>query len=276
VPPAPSTRTLPSPLRVARLSAGLGLRLILAYRLEVAITVVSASVVALLNWSLWTAIFQGRTEVAGRGLTELTTYVVVAWVLTTFYGTRVDEVLSGRFRSGDIAIDLLRPWDLQLHSYSRDLGRAAGALVMTTTPLFLWIFLLLPLQGPRRLATWALFLVSLLLAHAISFGFAWLVGMAGFWMRNASGLAHLKATVIGTFSGAVIPLDLYPEPFRSFVLLLPFQGMSHTPADIFVERLPPEEAWKPLLVQLFWALGLLLLGRLAWAGARRSIVVQGG
>ena len=79
MPLAPATRTRPSPLRVARLSAGLGLRLILAYRLEVLITIVSASVVALLNWSLWTAIFQGRSEVAGRGLSELTTYVVVAY-----------------------------------------------------------------------------------------------------------------------------------------------------------------------------------------------------
>ena len=65
---------------------------------------------------------------------------------------------------------------------------------------------------PERPSTWLVFGVSLLLAHAISFGFAWLVGIAAFRLRNAAGLAHLKGTVISVFSGALIPLDLYPEP----------------------------------------------------------------
>ncbi len=260
----------------ARSGWTLGLKLVMAYRFEALVQLFSASVVALLNWSLWTAIYQGRDEVVGRDAAEMTTYVVVAWVITTFYGTRVDQVLSGRFREGLIAVDLLRPWDLHLHHYFRDLGRAAAALVLTTTPLFIWTGALLHLRAPEHWWTWPVFGLSLLLSHAISFGFAWLVGVASFRLRNAAGLAHLKATVVSVLSGALIPLDLYPGPMRAVVMLLPFQGMSHTPANIFTERIPLEHLPTALLVQLAWAVALFLLGRLAFRAALKAVVVQGG
>ncbi|MFT5681381.1 MAG: ABC-2 type transport system permease protein [Myxococcota bacterium] len=261
---------------IIRPSLRLGVNLVLAYRLEVAVQILSASIVALLNWSLWTAIFQGRDLIAGRTAAELTTYVVVAWIVTTFYANRIDQWLSARFRNGNIAIDLLRPWSLQAHLYFRDLGRAGCALVMTTLPLALWTGALLPLRTPTRWWTWAVFGLSLLFAHAISFGFSWLVGMAAFRLRNAAGLAHLKATVISVFSGALIPLDLYPESIRWLILLLPFQGMSHVPASIFVETVAVGEVWQVLMTQAVWAVVLAVLGVVAFRRAGRIMIVQGG
>lgn len=262
--------------RVAAMSLRAGVSLLLAYRLEVAVTIASASLVALLNWSLWTALFVGRETIAGRTAPELTTYVVVAWIITTFHGTRVDELIASRVRSGEVAVDLLRPWSWQRHLYLRELGRAGAALVLTTVPLALWTGLLLDLRGPERASTWLWFGASLFLAQAVSFGFAWLVGVAAFWLRNNVGLAHLKATLIGTLSGALIPLDLYPPAVRRVVDWLPFQGMSHTPAAIFVETVAPEQIAAHLGVQLAWALGLALLGGLAFRAGCRSLVVQGG
>ena len=52
--------------------------------------------------------------------------------------------------------------------------------------------------------------------------------------------------------------------------------MSHTPADIFVERFPPELTWQPLVVQAGWAFALAAFGVLAYRGATRVLVVQGG
>ena len=259
-----------------RASLRLGASLVFAYRLEVAVQFASASLVALLNWSLWHAIMDGRAEVAGRSASEMTTYVVVAWIVTTFYGNQLDRWLGSRFRTGDLAVDLLRPWSLQAHLYLRDLGRACCALLLTTVPLFFWTQTLLPLQAPQRAGVWAAFGLSLLLAHAISFGFSWLVGVASFHLRNAAGLAHLKSTIIAVFSGALVPLDLYPAPLRAVVLWLPFQGMSHTPANIFVEAIPLDGLWRPLLVQAGWAAGLALLGMAAFRRATGRLIIQGG
>ena len=260
-------------MSAALASLRMGIKLVLAYRLEAAVQVVSASVVALLNWSLWTAIFQGRETVAGRTVAEMTTYVIVAWTITTFYATRVDQLLAERFRSGDVAVDLLRPWDLQLHLYLRDLGRALAALVLTTFPIALWTGLLLPLRLPQRAETWLALPVALLVAHGLSFSLSWLVGLVAFRLRNIVGLTHLKALGVSVLSGALIPLDVYPDAVRRVVLFLPFQGMSHVPADIFIERASP---WPALILPVAWLLAMTLAGRVAFKLATRELVVQGG
>ena len=260
----------------ARASLSMGARLVLAYRLEVVIALFSASIVTLLSWSLWTAVFSGHATVAGQGAPELITYVVVAWICTTFTGTRVDQLMAERVRSGDLAIDLVRPWDLHLHLYLRDLGRAGASLLLTTLPLALGAGAWLHLRAPVHATTWALLALSLFLAHGISYGFAWLVGMASFRMKAAGGLSHLKGMLIGVFSGALIPLDLYPEGARRLILLLPFQGMSHAPAKIFVEAWSPDQLMAGLMSQAIWVLLLAGAGRLAWRWGTRQLVVQGG
>lgn len=261
--------------RVAWPSLRLGASLVLAYRLEVVVMVLSASVVALLNWSLWTAIFDGRTAIAGRTAPELTTYVVVAFIVTTFYGTRIDEELARRFREGVIAVDLVRPWSLQAHYYFRDLGRAMVSLGLATLPLLAIALLVLPLRLPS-LSLVPLFLASLVLAHAIAFGIAWHVGLLSFRLRNATGLTHIKATLSSLLSGAVIPLDIYPDAVRIIALCLPFQGMSHTPANLFVGGFGGSGLVQALLVQLLWAVVLALSGRVFFRSSVRHLVVQGG
>ncbi len=262
----------------ATLSTGLrlGLKLALAYRVEALVQLLSASIVALLAWSLWTAVYADRAQVAGRDGPGMITYVLVAWLVSAVHTSKVDVELGTRFREGLIAVDLLRPWDLQLHHYARELGRGAAALALSTLPLLLGAGAWLGLRAPQQPQTWALFGLSLLGAHAIGFGIAWIFGLLAFHLRNAAGLSHLKTTLIGLFSGALIPLDLYPGPLRSFALWLPFQGLSHTPADIFTEHLAPREALLRVGVQLGWALLLALGGRLLLRGALRGLIVQGG
>ena len=255
-----------------RSSLRLGASLVLAYRLEVIVTFLSALMVAGLNWSLWTAIFEGRPTVVGRTAADLTTYVVIAWIVTTFHATRIDEELGRRFREGLIATDLLRPWNLQAHLYFRELGRSSAAFVLATAPLLALGIAALPLRLPTHASTWLWFLASLIVAQAVAFGIAWHVGLLAFRAGNTTGLVHLKATLGAVLSGALVPIDLYPEPFRSLVLALPFQALSNVPANLFVERAGPAS----LVLPIAWAAVLWVSGSWAFARSRRRLVIQGG
>ncbi len=255
-----------------RSSLRLGASLVLAYRLEVIVTILSAIMVAGLNWSLWTAIFEGRPTVVGRTANDLTTYVVVAWIVTTFHATRVDEELGRRVREGLIATDLLRPWNFQAHLYFRELGRSSAAFVLATAPLLVLSVAVLPLRLPTHASTWLWFLASLLVAQAVAFGIAWHVGLLAFRAGSTTGLVHLKATLGAVLSGALVPIDLYPEPLRSIVLALPFQALSNVPANLFVERVGPSS----LALPIAWAAALWISGSWAFLRSRRRLVIQGG
>ncbi|MDP2309799.1 MAG: ABC-2 family transporter protein [Pseudomonadota bacterium] len=252
----------------------IGFTHVFAYRAEVAIQLVSISIVAALNGSLWAVATRGKDTVAGIPAADLRAYVLVAWVAVSFVATRVNEDIGRRFRDGQIGADLLRPMSLQRFWYARDLGRALATLLVQSLPLLVVFLLVFDVPFPARASTWLLFLVSLVLGHATNYGLSFLVGVAALPMQNISGLTHLKGTLVSVFSGALIPLELFGPALRPFVYALPFRAMAHTPATIFLER--GVSVGPLLLQQAAWAGGLAVLGVLAWRAAARTLTVQGG
>lgn len=261
-------------MRAALAAARIGFTHVFAFRAEVAIQLVSISIVAALNGSLWTVATEGRTQIAGVPAEQMRAYVLVAWVAVSFVATRVNEDIGRRFREGHIAGDLLRPMTLQAFWYARDVGRALATLLVQSTPLFLGIFLIAGVPLPTRPETWALTLLSLLLGHATNYGLSFLVGIAALPMRNVSGLTHLKSTLVSVFSGALIPIELFGPTLSPLVYALPFRAMAHTPASIFLERAP--DVLPLLAFQAAWAGGLWIAGILAWRAAANTLTVQGG
>lgn len=261
-------------MRAAWAAFRIGFRHVFAYRTEVAIQLLSACFVAGLNGSLWTAAIRGQDEVAGVPGPEMLSYVVLAWVAVSFFATRVNEDLGERFRSGQIAADLLRPIPLQLGAYARDLGRAVAMFGLQTVPLFVLCGLVFPVRLPERLETWLFWLVSLWLAHLANFGISFLLGLAAFRLHSIAGLTHLKATLVSIFSGALIPLELYTGWMRTLVFALPFHAFAHTPSSIFLER--PVDVAKLLAEQAAWGVGLWALGLWGWRRAAWVMTVQGG
>jgi ABC-2 type transport system permease protein len=254
----------------------LGLLHRFAYRLEVATSLVSSLMVMVLNASIWNAAVEGRPELGGLTRLQLSTYVIVAWGVTTVSSTRLDENLGMRFRTGHIASDLTRPLDLQLFFVARELGRALATLVLVGAPIVVVAATLYPLAWPAHWWTWPSFFGSIALGVVIGAQVAFLVGIASFPLKNVTGLSHLKATLTALLSGAVIPLDALPQWLRPFVMALPFQAMSHVPASLFLERVPWQALWRPLGVQVAWAAGLFLVCRFAWSRAIDHLTVQGG
>ncbi len=263
-------------LRVLAACMRLGLLHRFAYRMEVLTAWISSLVVVVLNGSIWTAVVDGRDGLAGMTAEQVSTYVVVAWIVTTVSATRLDEILGSRFRSGEIAGDLCKPLDLQTWLVGRDMGRAVASLALTATPVLLCAAFVFPLVWPRSPVTWPLVGLSLVLATLIGAQLAFLVGIAAFRLKNVTGLAHFKATSTAVLSGAVVPLDAMPDAIRRVVLWLPFQGMSHTPATLFLERWDASAVSAALGVQLLWVVLLWLACRWAWGRAIEHLTVQGG
>lgn len=257
-------------------AARLGAQHRFAYRLEVLVAAASAVIVVALNASVWRSVGEGRPTVAGMDQTELTTYVVVAWLVAIAAGTQLDGILAHRFRSGEIAADLLRPLDLQAFLTARSLGRSAASLTITAIPVLLLSSLAFPIRWPDHAWAWPAAGVSALLGALIGAELAFLVGITVLRLRHIEGLTRIKAIVVAVLSGAVIPLDAMPAALLPLVDLLPFRAIAHLPTCLFLERYPLADIWWPFSQQLVWCLGLLLLCRSAWHWALQDLTVQGG
>ena len=183
-----------------------------------------------------------------------------------------DVELSRRIRSGDVVVDLGRPWDLQAARLAGDLGRAAFAVLTRLVPPAAFGAVVFGFRWPEHLGTYGLFGVSALLAVVVSFGIRFLLNCSAFWLLDARGVLAVWGVAGGLLSGLVMPLAWFPDRARAALWWTPFPALFQTPIDVFLERASPGA----VLHQLAWVALLLAAGRVVLARGSRRLVVQGG
>jgi viologen exporter family transport system permease protein len=231
------------------------------------------TVFGLLRASVLVAVLAERGTVAGYDVAAAVTYVWLGQGLLNVVNLWSDRELAGRVRTGDVVVDLGRPWDLQTALLATDLGRGGHAVLMRLLPPMAFGAVFFPFRWPEHATTWLLFAVSMLLGTVVSFGIRFLLNLSAFWLLDARGVLAVWGVVGGLLSGLILPLAWFPAWAQAVLAWTPFPALFQMPIDVFLERGDPIDV---LARQLFWAAVLLLLGRAALARGTRRLVVQGG
>jgi ABC-2 type transport system permease protein len=86
-----------------------------------------------------------------------------------------------------------------------------------------------------------------------------------------------KEVIVLALSGALVPLQFYPEAARRAIEWLPFQAIYSIPLGILLDgAAAPLRALGLLGTQAAWVVILFLAARAAFARASRAITVNGG
>jgi ABC-2 type transport system permease protein len=218
-------------------------------------------------------VFESSARVAGYDPAAAVTFVWVGQgmldVILLWRGTELAE----RVRSGDVAIDLVRPWDLQVALLADDLGRAGFSLVVRFLPPMLVGALFFDLRLPGSALAWLAFAVGVVLAVVVSFGMRFLLNLTAFWLLDWRGVFALYSVLSGVLAGLIVPIGMFPGWLRTAIWCTPFPAMVQAPADLLIGR---GSAPAMLAHQAAWAAALLLLGRVVLRRGERTLVVQGG
>lgn len=222
------------------------------------------------------AVARQRGGVSGYSEQDLVTQVWVMQGLLMTIAIWGWSELGDRIRSGEIAIDLQRPVDLQRWWLSHDLGRAAYHATVRGTAPFVIASFVYDLRLPTHPLTGGLFLVSVVLAVVVSFGLRYLTNLAAFWIGDVRGVVRLSMAVWSVFSGSIVALALFPDRAERIIRWLPFAPMMQAPSDVWLERGTGFGRLLPLGQQLMWSIVVLGVGRVVQARGVRRVVVNGG
>jgi ABC-2 type transport system permease protein len=255
-----------------------GFRRYASYRAATIGGAVTNSVWGLLRVAVVTgAVGSAGGSFAGYDRHEAITY---AWVSQALIGpiclfTWND--LAARVRSGDIAVDLARPLDLQLQYALPDLGRAAYVFLPRGLPPLLVGLVTSGLWLPAQVWAWAAGLLSLLMAIGLSFACRYLMNLTAFWLVDVRGVLSSYLIISTVLSGLYVPVQWFPGWLGLLADCTPFPSMLQTPLDLFSGLVDsPGAALGPLLAQAGWLVALVLAGRAVQTRAARKLVVQGG
>jgi len=214
--------------------------------------------------------------VAGYDRIGLSTYAWMSQGLIAVVMIFAWTELADRVRTGDIAVDLARPVDLQLAWLAADLGRAAWGLLSRAVLPVLFGAAFFGFRVPSDLLALALVPVSITLAVVVSFACRFLVNLAAFWITEVRGPVLFYVLVSGLLGGHLIPVQLFPGWLQALAYATPFPAILQWPIDLVTGQATGGRAVLVVAAQVGWALALLALGRLVLSRATRRLVVQGG
>lgn len=184
--------------------------------------------------------------------------------------------LADRIRTGDIAVDLARPVDLQLSWLAADLGRAAYELLPRGLPPLLVGVAFFGLTVPHEALPFILGAASVVLAVAVSFACRYLLNLTAFWVVEMRGLLTLYMVGSNVLTGLVVPVHWFPGWMKDLATATPFPSMLQAPVDVISGRVSGWHSATTVATQAIWLAAMMGLGRIVTARATRRLVVQGG
>jgi ABC-2 type transport system permease protein len=229
-----------------------------------------------LVYFLWSSIY-GTSSVI-HGLTFSQTFVYLAFASSMFilFKTYSDWILSRRILDGSIIVDLFRPIDFQLQLLSRAAGFALANFTIVTLPSLAVVMLVVGSALPIGIG-WLFFPIALVLAFCLSFTLDYVVGLSSFYTASLWGISMTKEIIVTLLSGALVPLQFFPEAVQQVLRFLPFQAIYNIPVMLITQpNLGVGDYLQMLAVQMVWLVVLWGLSRLFFNKAIRVLTVAGG
>ncbi len=253
----------------------LGLKEILAYRFEVSFWGIIALMHLAVWYFVWSAVFgyAGTTVIRGFTFQQMMGYYIASIAVDHFTFTDVDQDITESVRTGTLFKDIIRPFNIFLTYISQNVGYKILVAITQGIPLALIAIFVVGIKTTP--IHFVLFMVSLALAFLLKFSFAYLFGMAAFWLTKTGGLFRIKNGVQKFLAGAVMPLSLFPAGAQAVFAFLPFQYMTFVSVQILLQKYTIAESIIKILIQILWIVIFYAIVSYVWQKARKRFEVVG-
>ncbi len=264
-------------LPYARLTAA-GFRQQSTYLAAAAAGVFTNTVFGFVKMAILLATLAGAGGAAGGYTPELmVSYIFLSQGMLTAIGAfGGDGALGERIRTGDVAVDFLRPLDVQFAALATVIGGAVYSLIPRALPLAVIGAATSMMAWASEPAAYPLAAVSVLLSIVLGQGLLYCVQVLGFWVVDTRGILMFYV-VVGTFlMGMFVPVGLFPGWLERIAELTPFAWVIMPPCDILSGRIDAAHGATTVAIQAAWVVAVIALGHILTRLGRRRLEVQGG
>lgn len=209
----------------------------MAYRIEYFTAILNAFLYIFIFTSVWQALIPEGESMNGLSRSDMIRYAVLSTLIKVSFG-RNDSLLSSRVRSGEIAVDLMKPFSFPMMYFSDTIGSSLFQLFARAIPLLIFSIFFFDMSLNVTLSTFLYFLPLYLLSFILFFAMAFCISSSSFYFTDIFPFWIFYYAVITFASGAIIPLDFLPETIRNVLNASPFPYLFYYPTMALVGKLP--------------------------------------
>jgi len=244
-----------------------------AYRLNFVLWRLRMFLNLLLNFFLWSAVFDKQFSFGAYSKDSMISYILYASLISTFVmGSRTAEI--GAFiNDGTIINILLKPISFFKYYFARDLTDKVMniSFALLELGLVLWLFkatLILPQQS-------ILFLLFFINGIFIAFFINLLLSFIGFWTPEIWAPRFLFTMLVFFVSGSYFPLNLLPSIIYHLLLLTPFPYLFYLPTQMLIGHVDWTFIYVQFAISCLWVFLLYGVAMSVWKRGNKSFSFWG-
>ncbi|BDR59786.1 ABC-2 family transporter protein [Lactobacillus xylocopicola] len=247
----------------------IGLKKGLASKYALLFYLVSALISLTVQYFLWKAVLAGKPVSEFK---QTFSYLILMQLLAILFPKTSYDV-DDKVRSGDIALDLLKPVTLATQLFWEGAGYSVAKLLivgLVDVLIYLWV-----LDFQVTLIMVVMVAVAAALAYLLYFELELLLGLWSFYAYSIWGISAFKEAILLILAGNVFPAYFYPQALKTLAAYLPFQ-YSFGAVGLLAQHPTVPLFGQIIVIQLLYIALFALLFKLLYQHAVSVTVIQGG
>lgn len=237
----------------------------IAYRFDVAMTVLFTVTKILFVYILWGAIFGQNKTVAGFTFPMMLSYYIISSFLAQIeMSNGVSDEISQRIRGGTFSKYMVIPADTQGYFIAQTFGAMAFYLLFIFAATVVWVFVFgvnLTITSSATLILSAVVMVVLGLLFMVQLNY--FLGILAFKFQDISIFLMIKGNIVTFITGTLVPLVLLPSSVVSIMRFFPFYYVTYLPSMLLIGK-NESEAFIGIVVLAAWLLVFTILNKFAY------------
>ncbi|OHE41019.1 MAG: hypothetical protein A2Y16_04660 [Tenericutes bacterium GWF2_57_13] len=245
----------------------------------------------IIAYYLWKGVYEARAlaegatfdlvTIGGYSFAAMILYVFLEKIVSSLTALAAENFIDDDIHGGNIALRLIKPIDYRAQLFAQALGYVTVSAIIFASAFAIGMlvmsrFVALPFIADVPSVLFGI--VSILFGGVIFFLTSFLFGMIIFFTLNSFGMWQLKGAIERLLAGGLIPIALFPDWLKGISAFLPFAQTRYVPITFFLGQYNGDlgGALGVLAIQFLWIIIMYAASTLAWKGAVRRVVVQGG
>lgn len=230
------------------------------------------------QYLLWHALYQQQPDhiISGMSAAQMYTYLLIAFALNHSLGWSCENALAKEIKTGTVVKRCIRPVSFISQSVAEMTGSILPQLVLNLVIVsagFLFFGHILQLPGLKNMIFFLPCMVAALLLRILLIE---LCSLLCFYTTGYLGISWTRNAIYEFFSGALIPIVMFPGWLKSLAYATPFPYMIQLPISILLGQELPVPLIQVYAVQFCWIGFFLLLHALFYTNIRKNLNIAGG
>lgn len=185
--------------------------------------------------------------------------------------------IASDIRDGQINFFLIKPMNYLFYRFSLFASSRLLYTAVTILPVIGVFFIFSRyIVLPQNWQTWALTLLSTVLACLLQFLIAYSLAMLAFWILEISTIVFILYSFEYFLSGRMFPVNIMPEWIQAVLKWLPFPYELYFPVAIFMGEVEGDALWQGLMIQSGWVFIAWVAAVSLWRSGIRKYESVGG